>query len=62
MQFLEICFFENCDLENTSLANKPNKCFCFTTNCPYKTNAFCKSNGKPKLQMRLSQILCLQTY
>ena len=52
MYFLEICFLEEYDCEDTSLANKPRKKSKNVTvllqNRPYKTTTYCKSNGKSK--------------
>ena len=50
MKFLEFFVFEDCDLEDTSLANKAKKSInLYTTlqNWPYKTTTYCKSNGTP---------------
>jgi len=57
---LEICFLENCKWEDTSWANKLLR---NPTNVPvqykiarlYKSSIYHKSNGKPKLKLRLSQ-------
>ena len=46
-------------LEDTPLANRPKKNSKNVTvlllNWPFKTNTYCESNGKSKLQMHLSQ-------
>ena len=56
---MEICVFDNFDLKETSLANKRKKfqkMFLFHDKIGRKkTSTYCKSNGKPKLQMCLSQ-------
>ena len=46
---------EDCDLEDAHLANKHQKAPVLLQNRPYKTTTYCKSNGKPKFLMPLSE-------
>ena len=68
MKFLEICFFDNCDLGDTSLANKPKKCLkmflFYYKNCLVKLPPIAKvmENQNFKCVYLGTMILWLQTY
>ena len=59
MYFWEICVFEDCSIRDTSLADSTKKnsknVLVLIHIRPSKNVAYCKSNGKQKLQMHLSQ-------
>ena len=68
MKFSKICRFENCDLEDTSIANKPKKCLkmflVFSKIGFLKLPPIAKvmENQNFKCVSLGTMILCLQTY